>query len=90
MADQIEFHATIAKVQTLADGGIRVTLDLPETAILQAAQLMTVRQQVAVVDVVATARMSESLTDFDHETKKDAKRGGSEMDSRRIAIRRDK
>jgi len=29
----IRFSAVVNKVQTLADGGIRVTLDLPETAI---------------------------------------------------------
>lgn len=29
----IEFHATVEKVQTLVDSGIRVTLDLPEDAI---------------------------------------------------------
>lgn len=30
----------VARVQTLADGGIRLTLDAPETAIMQAAMLM--------------------------------------------------
>ena len=50
MSEPIEFHATIAKVQTLADGGIRLTLDLPETAIVQAAQLMEVRRRMGAVD----------------------------------------
>ncbi len=36
----ISFPATVYKVQTLIDGGLRVTLDLPETAITQAAALM--------------------------------------------------
>ena len=36
----IAFQASVNKVQTLADGGIRVTFDLPETAIRQAAMLM--------------------------------------------------
>lgn len=36
----IEFDAIVYKVQTLVDGGIRLTLDLPETAIPQAAMLM--------------------------------------------------
>lgn len=40
MSESICFQAAVAKVQTLADGGIRVTLDLPEDAICQAAQLM--------------------------------------------------
>ena len=39
MAEPIAFHATVYKVQTLADGGVRVYLDLPETAIMQMAQL---------------------------------------------------
>lgn len=37
---KIEFPAEVNKVQTLADGGIRVVLDLPETAIREAAILM--------------------------------------------------
>jgi hypothetical protein len=36
----IVFEAQVAKVQTLADGGIRLVLDLPETAVPQAAMLM--------------------------------------------------
>ena len=35
----IKFEAIVYKVQTLADGGVRVTLDLPETAIPQMAML---------------------------------------------------
>ena len=35
----IEFTAAVAKVQTLADGGIRVWLDLPESAVMQLAEL---------------------------------------------------
>ena len=38
--EAIEFVAAVNKVQTLADGGLRVTLDLPEDAIIQAAWLM--------------------------------------------------
>ena len=37
---KIEFPATVARVQTMVDGGLRITLDLPETAIPQAAMLM--------------------------------------------------
>ena len=35
----IRFEAIVYKVQTLADGGIRLTLDMPETAIPQMAML---------------------------------------------------
>lgn len=39
MAAEIKFVAAVYKVQTLTDNGIRVTLDLPETAIPQMAML---------------------------------------------------
>ena len=42
---EIRFQAAVYKVQTLVDGGIRVTLDLPETEIATAAMLMETRQQ---------------------------------------------
>ncbi len=35
-----QFVAVVSKVQTLADGGLRVTLDLSEDMTLQAAELM--------------------------------------------------
>lgn len=38
--DNITFDAVVSKVATMTDGGIRVTLDLPETAIQSAAWLM--------------------------------------------------
>ena len=52
----IEFWATVAKIQTLADGGIRATLDLPESAIMPAAELMACKRMGVVVDVVVTVR----------------------------------
>ena len=42
--DEIRFAATVYKVQTLVDGGVRVTLDLPETCIMQMAQLAEKKQ----------------------------------------------
>ncbi len=42
--DPIRFVAAVQKVQTLVDGGIRVTFDLPETAIEQAAELMVCKR----------------------------------------------
>lgn len=38
------FVAVVAKVQTLADGGLRVTLDMGERDILQAAELMVCKR----------------------------------------------
>lgn len=40
METNIEFIAAISSVKTMADNGIRITLDLPETAIKEAAMLM--------------------------------------------------
>lgn len=37
--NNIIFHAEVNKVQTLSDGGIRVTFDLPEDEIEQMAML---------------------------------------------------
>lgn len=47
----IRFVCVVQKVQTLADGGLRVTLDLPETAIVQAAELMTCKREAVVLQV---------------------------------------
>lgn len=44
MANKIIFSASVASVKTLLDGGIRITLDLPEQAIAQAAALMECRR----------------------------------------------
>ena len=43
--DALVFDATVAKVQTLVDNGIRLTLDLPEQAIEAAAVLMALKRQ---------------------------------------------
>jgi hypothetical protein len=48
--ETIVFNAIVYKLQTLADGGIRLTLDLPETAIPQMAMLAeTKREGIALV-----------------------------------------
>lgn len=44
-SDALTFNATVAKVQTLVDNGIRLTLDLPEQAIEAAAVLMALKRQ---------------------------------------------
>lgn len=41
----IKFDAIVYKVQTLADGGVRVTLDLPETCIPQMAMLAETKRE---------------------------------------------
>jgi len=51
--DVIRFPAQVYKVQTLVDGGLRVTLDLPETALDAAAALMMVKRVGALLEVAA-------------------------------------
>jgi len=41
----IRFPAIVASVKTLVDGGLRITLDLPEDAISQAAALMACKRE---------------------------------------------
>jgi hypothetical protein len=52
--DALTFDATVAKVQTLADQGLRVTLDLPETAIEAAAVLMAIKRNGQAIKVAVT------------------------------------
>jgi hypothetical protein len=53
--DAIRFQAQIFKVQTLVDGGIRVTLDMAETEINAAMKLIQARQAGALLEVAAVA-----------------------------------
>lgn len=52
----ITFSAAVYKVQTLVDGGIRVTLDLPESDVMQMAQLAKCQQFGVVLDVSVKPR----------------------------------
>lgn len=54
MAEQITFTAAVSKVSTLADGGIRLTLDLPETAVMAAAGLMECKRLEVALSVVVS------------------------------------
>lgn len=52
MSDTIEFDATVSKVSTLIDQGLRFTFDAPETAIVAAAQLMAMKREGVVLHVI--------------------------------------
>lgn len=52
--EQVTFHGAINKVGTLADLGIRVVFDLSENSVMEAAQLMAIRQAGMSVKVVVT------------------------------------
>jgi len=56
----IEFWATVAQVRTMADGGLRVVLDLPESAIAEVAQLMECKRQGVVLDMTAKPKDDDS------------------------------
>ena len=53
MSDPIRFLAEVYKVQTLVDGGVRLVLDLPETAIMQMAQLAECQRFSVVLEIEA-------------------------------------
>ena len=55
MDKRIEFIAEVAKVQTLVDGGIRLTLDMPESAREHMAELARCQQEGVVLRVKAQA-----------------------------------
>ncbi len=57
----IVFSATVASVKTLVDGGIRVTLDLPEDAISQAAALMACKKDMIPLTVEVKADTSGAV-----------------------------
>lgn len=59
MTEAIQFTATVVRVKTLVDGGIRVELDLPETAIMTAAQLMECKRAGASLRVSIVAMVEE-------------------------------
>jgi hypothetical protein len=51
MSETITFDAVVYKVQTLVDQGLRITLDLPETALISAAQMMAAKREGLVLHV---------------------------------------
>lgn len=63
MSESIEFPATVARVKTLVDGGIRVELDLPETEIMTAAQLMECKRAGAALKVTVQALINTEKTE---------------------------
>lgn len=60
MEEAIEFDAAVSQVRTLADGGIRVVLDLPEDAIPQMAMLADCKRQGIYLHVIAGSKQDGS------------------------------
>lgn len=60
MSDEvIRFQALVAQVKTMADGGLRVSLDLPENAIEAVTRLMECKTRGAVLEVAIVPIYSE-------------------------------
>jgi len=53
MSEPIKFLASVSKVQTMPDMGLRLTLDFSESNIMQAAMLMECKRMGVVLDVTA-------------------------------------
>ena len=88
MSETIVFTAEVYKVQTLAtDGGVRVTLNLPETAIMQMAQLAECQRFGVPLEITA---IPATCTESYDETKKGTERSDARVDRRRSTNRRDK
>lgn len=80
----IRFTATIARVQTLADGGLRVILDMPESAVKSASVLMEARQAGAFLDVAAVPVFQKVATDGSKP--KQRRSEGSRSTTRKVEI----
>jgi hypothetical protein len=62
--------ATVYKVQTLVDGGVRVTLDLPETAIMQMAQLAECQRFGVVLEITCKTEDKQNDASMAKRTKR--------------------
>jgi hypothetical protein len=67
MSDQaIQFPAEIIKIQTMVDGAIRLTLDLPANNIATAALLMEAKQRSAFLQIAALAILPSEAKENDY------------------------
>jgi len=53
MSEAIKCYGLVYKVQTLVDNGVRISIDLPETAIMQAAMFMECQRMGVILDIEA-------------------------------------
>ena len=66
----IQHYATVYKVTTLSDHGIRISLDLPESAIMQAAMYMECQRMQVVLDIEAKPRVQNTAEENTSDGKK--------------------
>lgn len=62
--DVIRFKAQVSKVTTMADGGLRVVLDMAETEIEVAKKMMQVKQAGAILEIAAVPVYVELATEW--------------------------
>jgi hypothetical protein len=60
MVDPIRFTATVARVRTMADGGLRFEFDVGEEMTMQAAQLMECKRWGGVLEVECRASVKQN------------------------------
>ena len=64
MSEAIKCHAVVYKVQTIVDNGVRITLDLPETEIMQMAMFAECQRMQVVLEISAMP-MESSISNGD-------------------------
>jgi hypothetical protein len=69
MSEPIKCYGVVYGVKTLVDNGIRISIDLPETAIMQSAMFMECKRMQVVLDIVATPQ-NQTVGDDSHDSKK--------------------
>jgi hypothetical protein len=69
MSEPIKCYGVVYKVQTLTDHGIRVSLDLPESAIMQMAMFAECQRMAVVLDIEATPQ-NQTVGEDSHDSKK--------------------
>ncbi len=70
----IKFTAQVWAIKTLVDGGINVTLSLPENEIKQVSQLLECKKGNALLEIAAIPIKPEAKTIEKHVTKKRTQR----------------
>jgi hypothetical protein len=63
MSEPIKCIGVVYKVQSLAGNGIRVSIDLPDSAVMQAAMFMECQRMQVVLDVQCTPQDTTSQPD---------------------------
>lgn len=62
MSEPIKCYGVVYKVQTLTDHGIRVSIDLPESAIMQMAMFAECQRMAVVLDIECTPQTTNTAS----------------------------